>query len=1468
MGFSSMPTGAKVGAGVAGLGGVSLLLYRVLPPQMLYYVMIGTLLLGVAMGLLHFLVGKVRRRKAKPMEKGLKDNSAATPQGVAEPARRARLDDLRKNFETGVEKFKAAGKNIYSLPWYILVGEPGSGKTEAIRHCNVGFPPGLQDQLQGVGGTINMNWWFTNHAIILDTAGRLMFEEIEPGATSEWREFLKLLRSNRPNCPINGMLLCIPSDSLIKDTADELERKGAKIAQQLDQIQRALGVRFPVFVMITKCDLINGFREFFEDITDPQLQHQIMGWSNPAPLDEPFNPELVDQHLQTVAERLHRRRLGLLLDPVNTEDASARRTDQVDALYAFPKTMMGIAPRLRRYLEMIFVAGEWSAKPLFLRGIYFTSSMREGSALDAELADVLGVPVESLPEGKVWERDRAYFLRDLFMNKVFREKGLVTNASNAKGRQRRRKGIVLGAGFLSVILLAVFTWWGFTGFRQSIGAEAEYWLAAAEGRYWVENNYWVPIVSPEFKGSTKYGYGGTTPIKTPSGTITTGTFHSDTMRMVQKPLAVPWIFRFAATFSASINDARRAAQRVLFEAGVLRPLVDGTRKRMVLLKPDGWSAKATGALAQLIRLETASAYPSRARNVDANQLFDFVLQSKEDYDVYLAKDQKSLDAVLAWTYADADDDKILWPPKSLAPASEFAVGTVDKGVGDFIKYWEAGGGIESGEILEAISVLTGALGRFATAESDLVRIDDPYTDKPREPETLPALKTIQGRWRTAYDALAAEAKKINQAVLDAKLGVKTLVDMYDETIGEQLQGARDPHNLLLAAAGAKNKAAAESEEEDSEEIKLRKKHLAVVSERVAASLAGLEKKLKETRLRDELLVLDPRYLHSIAIRDEALRKRLKKDSLRTFEVRMDMYGTANAHLAKTEAATTVDRLKKDVDVVVQDTKRGDLHIDNLYALQLEGYLFKDAAGVSKFTSDRLAQRRRIYTLVDSVLANAPKSAQEVGAKVTEAVKEKRLPPIVRPFIPGTNFKKDQAFPAEYHPEAAAETFAGWKTIADVVKPPPAGEGAVPALFIINRDELAQRYDASQGVYNAYLAKYQNYWIKEVLSDLTYNSPDWKTFQKDLIGMQVRNVTLDLDRLGKAILTSLDRIKTVVPAGATAKYNETIQRLAEDREKFQTGAYIGIWRGWLRRWKDLGGDPGVARKTILPKTPSQFIDDYMPFSAGVDTLISEKYWKELAHAGLQLLAKEIDVRVQEAYDDLHKKYSRFPLTAAKPGVKELTIDEVAAARTALLKVLGAAIVYDKKTIGGGARTGPFAMIDKQLDRLCGLGLASENRQWCEKAKAVLDGLPGAGENFTCTVSVVPKKDQAQTLSVLGIWAVIQIDQGATRAGIRNVTQPDVKEIGKVQYPGKEIVFKFYRYPGDVQKKKVDRTKSVAGNWAAIRMLQDIQGKRDVQDGKKWQVTLVIQDSEGRDRTLRLQLDFAKPFPKLDAWPKSK
>ena len=230
-----------------------------------------------------------------------------------------------------------------------------------------------------------MNWWFTNRAVMLDTAGRLLFEEVRPGASNEWLEFLRLLRKNRPECPVNGMILVIPADSLIRDSHDDLMRKARKIATQLNDIQRELDIRFPVFVLITKSDLILGFREFFEHIKNPDLEGQILGWSNPAELDAPFNPSDLENYLRGFIADIEKRRTALL---AGTLDGSIDR-ESAFAFYPFGESLKNAIPNLRKYLETIFVQGEWSRNPLFLRGIYFTSSMQEGEALDKELASAL-----------------------------------------------------------------------------------------------------------------------------------------------------------------------------------------------------------------------------------------------------------------------------------------------------------------------------------------------------------------------------------------------------------------------------------------------------------------------------------------------------------------------------------------------------------------------------------------------------------------------------------------------------------------------------------------------------------------------------------------------------------------------------------------------------------------------------------------------------------------------------------------------------------------------------------------------------------------------------------------------------------------------------------------------------------------------------------------------------------------------
>jgi hypothetical protein len=629
------------------------------------FLIISLVLLGLITGGYYLWKAWMEKQHNSQFGGDISQHSSATPRGLSDPGQRARLDDLRKKFQSGVDAYKSRGKDLYKLPWYVIVGEPGSGKTEAIRHSNVGFPPGMQDEFQGVGGTINMNWWFTNYAVLLDTAGRLMFEDVKPGETSEWKEFLGMLKKNRPNCPINGLFLVIPSDSLIKDSADAIQKKAGKIAQQLDVIQRVLDVRFPVFVVVTKCDKINGFREFFDGLTDPQLQHQMVGWSNPDALDEPFKPDMVDKHLEQVVARLRRRRLGLLRDPV-PENSEGRRTDEVDSLYALPHSLEMISSRLRRYLETIFIAGEWSPKPLFLRGIYLSSSMREGAALDAELAEAIGVGVDELPEGKIWERERAYFLRDLFTEKVFRERGLVTRATNTKRMLRSQQIALYTAGFVGLALFSAVAWFAKGSLGSGVKLQSDYWHAVTTSGW--ENKFWKPSIVPTRGDGTFVSAISTNTVKVDNKPVTLGEFHARLVQLAQQPLKQNLMFPGLAT---KYNQNSQKAQRIVFEDSVVRPLIEATRQKMQRGESDAGSAqRESEALATLIQLESdvlsrgMTPTNTGALNPDAARKFIDSLQN------FIANQEMPVDsnlvAVMVWTYSTNETSKNSWAPRWLS----------------------------------------------------------------------------------------------------------------------------------------------------------------------------------------------------------------------------------------------------------------------------------------------------------------------------------------------------------------------------------------------------------------------------------------------------------------------------------------------------------------------------------------------------------------------------------------------------------------------------------------------------------------------------------------------------------------------------------------------------------------------------------------------------------------------------------
>ena len=337
------------------------------------------------------------------------------------------LETLRARFQQAAVELEKArfaspdgrSRAVDDLPWYVMIGAPGSGKTTALLNSGLRFPLYAKisnASVPGVGGTRNCDWWFTDEAVLLDTAGRYTMQESDRKAdAAAWQGFLALLRQFRPQRPLNGALVTVSVLDLMLWTKREHTKFSAHVRMRLAEMYAALNQRFPVYVLVTKMDLLAGFMEFFGDM-DAGSRMQVWGTTfdqdiDPAVIEEPFAAEFA-----ALAQRLDAEMLARL----HEERDLQRRA----AIYRFPQQFHGIGPLVGQFLAQAF-GTQVNHRPLQLRGVYFTSGTQEGNPIDRVLAAMArtfrlerGAAVVGGSTGK------SFFITRLLREVVFPEAGL------------------------------------------------------------------------------------------------------------------------------------------------------------------------------------------------------------------------------------------------------------------------------------------------------------------------------------------------------------------------------------------------------------------------------------------------------------------------------------------------------------------------------------------------------------------------------------------------------------------------------------------------------------------------------------------------------------------------------------------------------------------------------------------------------------------------------------------------------------------------------------------------------------------------------------------------------------------------------------------------------------------------------------------------------------------------------------
>ena len=340
--------------------------------------------------------------------------------------------DLRKGWKQALAALKKSqlrvhGDPLYVLPWYMIIGRPRSGKSTAMRNARLLLPE-IELPEHADGSTLNLEWWLYDQAIVIDTAGRYAVPEESRRDRKEWRVLLDMLARHKQKEPLNGLILVVAADRLLNCSEEELIEEGRQVRASIIELMEKLEIQLPIYLMITKCDLVDGFTEWCRYLPEKSLL-QAMGCLNEE-LDRTQDVEgLLGRFFDILVERLKQLRL-LLMDRTATPSPS---------ILEFPSEINRLCQGLQTFAKTALKENPYQDTPR-VRGLYFSSSQQmTGPAHSRQL------------------RDKGIFLHHFFTRVLPGDRGLLRSLPSTERMRRavRSYATSIGGGLTLLLLVSL-----------------------------------------------------------------------------------------------------------------------------------------------------------------------------------------------------------------------------------------------------------------------------------------------------------------------------------------------------------------------------------------------------------------------------------------------------------------------------------------------------------------------------------------------------------------------------------------------------------------------------------------------------------------------------------------------------------------------------------------------------------------------------------------------------------------------------------------------------------------------------------------------------------------------------------------------------------------------------------------------------------------------------------------------------
>src|SRR5262249_25961635 len=316
--------------------------------------------------------GRERWERAEPEKEAAGGRGRASANGGAV----GNYEGLARTTEEAVRWLRStrlgtgrSGDVIYRLPWFLVAGPPGSGKTSLLLSSGLDFhalPSQRQTDQATIRPTHSLDFRVTDSAVLLDTGGRY---QTEGDDADEWSALIETIKKYRKSRPLDGFVAIVSAARVLESSESQIEQEAKILRGRLDEVMSRGQVRFPVYLVFTNMDVVQGFDDFFHQFGNSD---RAQVWGATIPLEQSDNSHaLFDVEFDYLYDALMQRRLLRLSEP-------AEPAEQLQ-IFDFPLLFAQARRRLGLFTSALFRPNPFSDNPM-LRGFYFTSSAPDGGA--------------------------------------------------------------------------------------------------------------------------------------------------------------------------------------------------------------------------------------------------------------------------------------------------------------------------------------------------------------------------------------------------------------------------------------------------------------------------------------------------------------------------------------------------------------------------------------------------------------------------------------------------------------------------------------------------------------------------------------------------------------------------------------------------------------------------------------------------------------------------------------------------------------------------------------------------------------------------------------------------------------------------------------------------------------------------------------------------------------------------------